>query len=186
MDWPIVVMLLGVIAALGVAGWIYSQRRCSHQLRGRFGEEYDRTVEEEGDRRKAERLLKEREQRVEMLRLRPLAVEDQDRFLKEWHAIQTRFVDDPKTAVSEADWLVHRVMRARGYPTGDFEQEAADVSVDHPDVVSNYRAAHDIAVRAREDQGTTTETLRQGLVYYRRLFDELLEAHEPVLSEVKP
>ena len=186
MDWPIVVMLLiGVVAALGIAAWIYTQKRCSDQLRGRFGKEYDRAVEEEGDRRKAERLLKERAQRVEMLRLRPLAVEDQDRFLKEWHAIQARFVDDPKTAVSEADWLVHRVMRARGYPTGDFEQEAADVSVDHPEVVSNYRAAHDIATRAREDHGTTTETLRQGLVYYRLLFDELLEAHEPVLSEVK-
>ncbi len=186
MDWPIIVMILvGVIAALGIAGWIYTQRRCSDQLRGRFGKEYDRTVEEEGDRRKAEKLLKEREQRVEMLRLRPLAAEDQDRFLKEWQTIQGRFVDDPKTAVTEADWLVHRVMRARGYPTGDFEQEAADVSVDHPEVVSNYRAAHEIAVRAREDEGTTTETLRQGLVYYRLLFDELLEAHEPMLSEAR-
>ena len=120
-----------------------------------------------------------------MLRLRPLAAEDQERFLKEWQAIQARFVDDPKAAVTEADWLVHRVMRARGYPTGDFEQEAADVSVDHPEVVSNYRAAHEIAIRAREDQGTTTETLRQGLVYYRLLFEDLLETHEPVLSEVR-
>ena len=85
-----------------------------------------------------------------------------------------------KAAVTEADWLVHRVMRARGYPTGDFEQEAADVSVDHPDVVTNYRAAHQIAVRAREDESTTTETLRQGLVYYRRLFEELLETAEPL------
>ena len=185
MDWPIVVLLVGVIVALGVAGWIYTQRRCSDQLRGRFGKEYDRTVEEAGNRRTAEKVLKEREQRVEMLRLRPLAGEDQERFLKEWHSIQGHFVDDPKTAVTEADWLVHRVMRARGYPTGDFEQEAADVSVDHPEVVNNYRAAHDIAIRAREDEGTTTETLRQGLVYYRRLFDELLEAQEPILSEVK-
>ena len=185
MDWPIVMLLVGLVVALGVGAWIYTQRRCSDQLRGRFGKEYDRTVQEEGDRRKAEKLLKEREQRVEMLRLRPLAAEDQERFLKEWHNIQGQFVDDPKTAVSQADWLVHRVMRARGYPTGDFEQEAADVSVDHPEVVSNYRAAHDIAIRAREDEGTTTETLRQGLVYYRLLLDELLEAQEPMLSEVK-
>jgi hypothetical protein len=122
---------------------------------------------------------------VELLRLRPLAPEDQERFHKEWQSIQARFVDDPKAAVTEADWLVHRVMRARGYPTGDFEQEAADVSVDHPEVVSNYRVAHDIAIRAREDEGTTTETLRQGLVYYRRLFEDLLEVHEAVLTEVK-
>jgi hypothetical protein len=162
---------------------MYTQeRRRSQQLRGRFGKEYDRTVQEEGDRRKAEKLLKEREHRVEMLRLRPLAAEDQDRFLKEWQSIQSRFVDDPKTAVTDADWLVHRVMRARGYPIGEFEQEVADVSVDHPEVVSNYRSAHDIAIRAREDPSTTTETLRQGLVYYRLLFEELLA---PVLAEVR-
>jgi hypothetical protein len=184
LDWPILVVLVGVLSAIAAA-WIYTHRRRSEQLRGRFGKEYDRTVQEEGDRRKAEQILKEREQRVEMLHLRPLAVEDQERFLKEWQSIQARFVDDPKAAVTDADWLVHRVMRARGYPTGDFEQEAADVSVDHPEVVSNYRAAHEIAIRAREDQATTTETLRQGLVYYRLLFEELLEVHEPVLSEVK-
>src|SRR6185295_19857191 len=185
MNWPTVLVLVGVVIAIGAAAWIYTQRRCTQQLRGRFGKEYDRALEEEGNRHKAEKILKEREQRVEMLRLRPLAAEDQERFLKEWQSIQARFVDDPKAAVTDADRLVHRVMRARGYPTGDFEQEAADVSVDHPEVVSNYRAAHEIAIRAREDQATTTETLRQGLVYYRLLFDDLLEVHEPVLSEVK-
>lgn len=185
MDWPIIVILVTALVAVGIGAWIYSQRLCSQQLRGRFGKEYERTIETEGDRRKAEKILKERQQRVEMLRLRPLAAEDQERFLKEWQTIQGRFVDDPKTAVTDADWLVHRVMRARGYPTGDFEQEAADVSVDHPEVVSNYRAAHEIAIRARKDQDTTTETLRQGLVYYRLLFEELLETHEPVLTEVK-
>ncbi|MCI0624671.1 MAG: hypothetical protein L0387_24005 [Acidobacteria bacterium] len=185
MDWPIIVILVTALMAVGIGAWIYTQRRCTQQLRGRFGKEYDRTIEEEGGRGKAEKVLKEREQRVEFLRLRPLTPEDQERFQKEWQSIQARFVDDPKTAVTEADWLVHRVMRARGYPTGDFEQEAADVSVDHPEVVSNYRAAHAIAVRAREEQGTTTETLRQGLVFYRRLFDDLLEVQEPVLAEVR-
>jgi len=184
LDWLILVAVVGVLIALGAA-WIYTQRRRSQHLRGRFGKEYDRTLQEEGDRRKAEQILKEREHRVQMLHLRPLAAEDQDRFLKEWQSIQARFVDEPKEAVTEADWLVHRVMRARGYPTGDFEQEAADVSVNHPEVVSNYRAAHGIALRAREDQETTTETLRQGLVYYRLLFEDLLEVHEPVLSEVR-
>jgi hypothetical protein len=185
MNWPTVLVLVGVLIAIGAAAWIYTQRRCTQQLRGRFGKEYDRALEEEGNRHKAEKILKEREQRVEMLRLRPLAAEDQERFLKEWQSIQGRFVDDPKTAVTDADWLVHRVMRARGYPIGDFEQEAADVSVDHPQVVSNYRAAHDIALRARDDQSTTTETLRQGLVYYRLLFEELLDAPAPVLTEVR-
>jgi len=185
MDWPILLVVAGVLIAMGAAAWIYTQRRCSQQLRGRFGKEYDRTVEEAGDRGRAEKILKERQQRVEMLRLKPLAAEDQERFLKEWQSIQALFVDDPRTAVADADSLVHRVMRARGYPTGDFEQEAADVSVDHPEVVSNYRAAHAIATRARDDQETTTETLRQGLVYYRLLFEELLESHEPVLSEVR-
>jgi hypothetical protein len=182
-DWLILLALVAVLAALGAA-WIYTQRRRSEHLRGRFGREYDRAVQEEGDRRKAEKLLKEREQRVEMLHLRPLAAEDRERFLKEWQSIQARFVDDPKAAVTEADRLVHRVMRARGYPTGDFEQEAADVSVDHPQVVSNYRAAHEIAVRATGDQTVATETLRQALVYYRLLFEDLLEVHEAAMSEV--
>lgn len=185
MDWPIIVILLSALIAVGIGAWVYMERRYTQQLRGRFGKEYDHTIEEAGNRRKAEKVLKEREQRVEMLRLRPLVADDQDRFLQEWQAIQGRFVDDPRTTVTDADWLVHRVMRARGYPTGDFEQEAADVSVDYPEVVSNYRAAHEIATRAREDQGTTTETLRQGLVYYRLLFEDLLEIYEPVLSEVK-
>jgi hypothetical protein len=164
MDWPIIAILVIVLIAVVT---------------------YDRTIEEEGGSWKAEKVLKERAQRVELLRLRPLASEDQERFHKEWQSIQARFVDDPKTAINEADWLVQRVVRARGYPTGDFEQEAADVSVDHPEVVSNYRAAHAIAVRAREEQGTTTERLRQGLVLYRRLFDDLLEVQEPVLAEVR-
>ena len=180
MSLPILVIVLAALVALGGVAWFYVDRQRSLRMRGRYGREYERTVQEEGDRRKAEKILREREQRVEMLRLRPLIQEDQDRFSKEWQDIQNQFVDDPKASVTEADWLVHRVMRARGYPTGDFEQEAADVSVDHPDVVTNYRAAHQIAVRAREDESTTTETLRQGLVYYRRLFEELLETAEPL------
>src|SRR5690349_11477903 len=131
MDWPILVILICVLL-LGVAAWIYAQRRGTQQLRSRFGEEYDRTLEEQGDRRKTEQILKQREQRVELLNVRPLANEDRERFLKDWEGVQAKFVDEPKTAVSEADWLVHRVLRARGYPTGDFEQEAADVSVKHP------------------------------------------------------
>ena len=186
MDWPILVILISALLVVGVAAWIYAQRRSTQHLRGRFGEEYDRTLEEQGDRKKAEKVLKQREQRVELLNVRPLANEDRERFLKEWQTVQAKFVDDPKAAVTDADWLVHRVMRARGYPTGDFEQEAADVSVTHPEIVSNYRAAHAIAVRAREEEGMTTETLRKGFVYYRRLFDQLLEDIErPVLQEVK-
>ena len=113
MSLPILVIILAVLVALGCAAWFYHDRQRSLRMRGRYGREYERTVEQEGDRRKAERILREREQRVEMLRLRPLIQEDQDRFSKEWQDIQNRFVDDPKAVVTEADWLVHRVMRAR-------------------------------------------------------------------------
>ena len=122
LDWPILVVLVSVLVALGAAWMIYTQRRRSQYLRGRFGREYDRTVQEEGDRRKAEKLLKEREQRVEMLHLRSLAPEDQERFLKEWHSIQDRFIDDPKAAVEG----VEHPGQDRG------EQERDQKLVDHP------------------------------------------------------
>jgi hypothetical protein len=184
MNWAILAVVVAALIAAGVVAWMYMQKQ-SKQLRSRYGSEYDRAVQETGNRRSAEKMLKEREQRVEQLRIRPLVPEDRERFQREWESIQVRFVDDPKTAIIEGDRLVERVMRARGYPLADFEQQAADVSVEHPHVVKNYRAAHDIAQRARQTDQTNTETLRQGLVYYRQLFEELLQAHEPILEEVK-
>src|SRR5205085_7778008 len=137
-----------------------------------------RAVNQYGDQRKAEAELAAREKRVRKLEIRALASEEQRRFAGAWQKTQARFVDEPSQAVRDADGLVKEVMQARGYPVGDFEQRVSDVSVDHPNVVTNYRAAHDIA--ARNDSGNaTTEDLRQALMHYRSLFEELLETAQP-------
>jgi hypothetical protein len=150
-------------------------RRRSEQLRQRFGPEYERALKAEGNSRRAEKELEARARRVEALHIRPLVPEDAARFDANWRAVQARFVDDPKGAVTEADRLVGEVMAARGYPVGDFEQRVADISVDHPDVVMNYRAAREIAVQHSRGQAST-EDLRQAMVHYRSLFRDLLEA----------
>jgi hypothetical protein len=176
----VVIIVLAIVVLAHVA-WIVLQSRRSKHLQKRFGPEYDRAISEHGDKRKAEALLEKREKRIENLEIRPLSRQDRDRFAEAWRADQARFVDDPKSAVIEADRLVAEVMRVRGYPVGDFEQRAADVSVNYPRVVEHYRAAHAIAVRQKEGQGTT-EDLRQAMVHYRALFEELLESQvsEPV------
>ena|SRR5437867_2519230 len=174
----IVVVALAVIA-LAIVAWIVIQKTRTNRLRGRFGPEYDRTVREIGDRRKAEQELEARQKRVEKLTLKPLSAEQRQRFGREWAAAQARFVDDPKAAVADANRLVKEVMQARGYPMGDFEQRAADISVDHPRVVSNYRSAREIASRC-ETGKASTEDLRQAVVYYRALFEELLETPQVV------
>jgi hypothetical protein len=184
MDSQLVVVLLLILVGSAVAGWMYWQKRRSEQLRNRFGPEYDRVVEESRDRRKAETELEKREKRVERLHIRSLPANDLRRFTESWRTVQEQFIDDPKRAVTDADRLVGELMQARGYPVADFEQRAADVSVDHPRFVENYRAAHDIAARDRRGEAST-EDLRQALVYYRGLFEELLEVREPVLKEVR-
>ncbi|HEX8939018.1 MAG TPA: hypothetical protein VF763_02555 [Candidatus Limnocylindrales bacterium] len=161
-----------VIVVLALAWW-YSQRRRSDRLRERFGPEYERAVSQTDDRGAAERELAARQERVSQLRIRDLSPDDRARFAERWRAVQTRFVDDPGVALADADRLVGEVMAARGYPMADFEQRAADVSVDHPAVVEQYRAAHAIAQRQAAGQAST-EDLRQGMVHYRSLFDELL------------
>jgi hypothetical protein len=157
-----------------VATWyVLTQRRRDH-LRERFGPEYDRTVRMTGHTRAAEKELERREERVERLHIRPLPVEERLRFAESWRAVQSHFVDDPARTVVEADELVEQVMERRGYPTGDFEQRLADVSVDHPLVITNYRAAHAIATQSHNGHATT-EDLRQAMVHYRALFEDLLE-----------
>jgi hypothetical protein len=143
-------------------------------LQDRFGPEYDRELEKAGGRREAERELAEREKRHDELELRPLSDDARERYIEEWQATQARFVDDPTGAVSEADDLVQRVMRDRGYPVDDFEQRAADISVDHPELVERYRTANGIA-RASERGEASTEDLRHSVRHYRALFVELLE-----------
>ncbi len=167
----IVIVVVAIVAVLAIA-WVVMKKRRTVALRERFGPEYDRTVREHGKR--AETVLSEREKRVEKFSIRELAVDERERFITEWRAVQTQFVDDPKSAVSDADALVNRLMQARGYPMSDFDQRAADISVDHPQVVDNYRAAHEIALRHRRGQAST-EDLRNALIYYRSLFEELLK-----------
>ena len=174
----LIVVLVIVVAAVAATAWWYSQKRRSEQLHQRFGPEYERAVDEHGDRGRAEAALEDRKERVEQLHLRPLSPEQRDRFGPEWRHLQARFVDVPAEAVKQADSLVAEVMAARGYPTGDFEQRVADVSVDHPQVVEHYRAAHVIALRNDGGQANT-EDLRQAMVHYRALFENLLETDTP-------
>jgi hypothetical protein len=168
----VVVVLLLVIVA-GVAWYAREQRRHTERLRERFGPEYKRTVDDIGDRRRAEEELEARAERVQKLNIRPLDREERSRFADAWRSVQARFVDEPPEAVAAADQLVGEVMDARGYPVADFDQRASDVSVDHPQVVDHYRIAHDIAGRQRGDRADT-EALRQAMVHYRALFADLL------------
>ncbi len=172
-----IVLIVAVVVMTALVAWLLVQRRCSQHLRTKFGPEYHRTVAELGDRTKAERDLARREQHVAKLNIRPLPPAERDRYLRAWQADQARFVDDPSGAVSEADRLVAQVMAERGYPMGDFEHRVEDISVDHPHLVQNYRLAREIAGRQKNGQAST-EDLRKALVYYRALFDELLEVQE--------
>ena len=169
--WVWIVIAAAAVVVLLAIVWAATRKRRTSKLREGFGPEYDRTVEESGSRRRAESELKDREQRREELDIRPLKPATRDRFANRWSGVQERFVDDPRAALRDAHSLVVEVMRERGYPTDDFEQRAADVSVDHPEVVQNYRAAHEITERDDAD----TEDQRQAMVHYRGLFDELLE-----------
>ena len=164
-----------VLAMLALAAWFFAKRRWqSHRLQQRFGTEYGRTVNALGGRTKAESDLKAREKRVEQLTITPLASADAARFTQAWNALQGRFVDNPKGVVVQADQLVRELMLKRGYPVGDFEHRAGDISVDHPTIVQSYRLAQAIALR--DERGVAdTEELRQAVVHYRALFDELLE-----------
>jgi len=176
-----------VIALAGLAAVFLAwngKRRRSARLRTRFGPEYDRLVAETGSEAKAERILEQREERSRKIIIRPLPVEDREHFEQAWRNLQARFVDAPGEAVIEADRLLQQLMAQRGYPTGDFEQQADDVSVDHPRVVQNYRAAHAIAERQREGQAST-EDLREAVVQYRALYEELLSPSLTIANEVK-
>jgi len=172
--WTLIVILALIVAA---AAWFVIERRRRQRLQQRFGPEYQRTVRETGSVRRADAALEARSKRVERLQIRPLNAADSARFVQAWRQLQNRFVDTPEAAVDEADRLVGEVMHARGYPLGDFDQRAADVSVDHPRVVANYRAARDIARRHARGEATT-EDLRQALVHDRALFEDLLDVKE--------
>ena len=168
--WVWIVLSVIVLAALALIAAATMRKRRSEQLREGFGPEYDRVVEDTGDRRAAERELSERRKRHEELDIVSLSDGVRARYAEEWRQVQARFVDEPEAAVREADQLVQRVMSDRGYPVADdFERRAADVSVDHPDVVEDFREGHRLAGES------DTESLRQAMVHFRSLFAQLLE-----------
>jgi hypothetical protein len=170
----LMLVVIGVVVlALGFAAWAYTSRRQRLNLRERFGPEYQRTVEAVGPAR-ADSVLRERAERVSRFNLRKLTQDQADAFAREWRRIQARFVDNPDGAVGEADQLVTQVMSARGYPLEDFDRRADDLSVDHPVVVQNYRTARAFALRRQRGEAGTEE-MRQAVVNYRALFDDLLE-----------
>ena len=172
-------IVIGLVVAIVILGVLISvlRTRRSRSLQDRFGREYDRTVDKAGGRREAEQELRRREKRHDELELRPLSQDARERYLRQWQVTQGRFVDDPPGAVSEADNLVQQVMRDRGYPVEDFEQRAADISVEHPELVEKYRTANGIA-RASERGEASTEDLRHSVRHYRALFVELLEVDD--------
>ena len=180
--WVWIVIAVAAVVVVGLVLWSALRTRRTRTLKEGFGPEYERTVADAPSKREAEAELRERQKRREELDVKPLEPEARDRYADSWQATQARFVDDPGGAIAEADVLIQQVMRERGYPVEDFEQRAADVSVDHPEVVNNYRAAHGISV-AHEREKATTEDLRQAMVHYRSLFDELLETRQPAGAE---
>jgi hypothetical protein len=175
----ITVLVLMVLAAL----WFFrskGNKKRSQELRDRFGPEYEDLRKSKG-RRKAELELEQRERRVDMLGIRELKPDERNRFSGEWQDVQSKFVDDPGSAILEADVLVQKVMNARGYPMEDFERRAADISVNHPEIARNYRSAHGISEASRRGD-SNTEDRRRAMLHYRELFGELLEPRQKAVG----
>jgi hypothetical protein len=183
-SWVWVVIALAAVVVLAIVVWQALARRRTGQLQEQFGPEYDRTVGTAESKREAEAELQAREERRRELEIRPLPSAARYRYLEAWQGVQSQFVDDPSAAVARADELIQSVMSERGYPVEDFEQRAADVSVDHPQVVENYREGHRLAQSSANGSGST-EDLRQAMRRYRALFDELVEpaADDPTARE---
>ena len=184
LDPKLIVIAVVVVVIIAALVWLYVRKRRSTTagLRQKFGPEYERAVQKHGSERTAEVKLANRQDRVEKLNIRDLDPVEHERFSTEWESVQSRFVDSPRGAVAEADDLVSSLMKTRGYPISDFDQRAADISVDHPRVVENYRSAHDIALRVGKN-GASTEDLRTAMIHYRSLFGELVQV--PTIVERK-
>jgi len=167
-----VVLVVVVLIAVGV--YLQYRKAKTLALRQRFGSEYDLAVLKHGSTKEAEAKLAGRTARVQAFEIRNLGATERERFVAEWHTVQSRFVDHPKPAVTEADNLVNALLEARGYPLASFEQRAADISVTYPRVIENYRLAHAVAVRLSPVEATTEE-LRTAMIQYRDIFDELIQ-----------
>src|ERR1700757_3248213 len=185
MDQPSAIVFVAIAVALlaGISLWLYLRHRRSLSLRERFGPEYDRVVRQEGNVRRGEGVLEFREKKREKLQIRPLSASARNDYANRWNNVQAQFVDDPEGSVAKADSLVSEVMEARGYPVADFDERVEIISVDHPVVVENYRAAHTIATNRARGQATT-ESLRKAMVHYRALFDDLLRDNLPERKEM--
>ena len=173
--WAWVVIIVVAALVVGAAAWMLGSQRRTRYLKDRFGPEYDRTARDSDGRRQAEAELVARERRRNRMDLRPLSEQTRERYAARWEDVQAGFVDAPDAAVEQADQLVSQVMSERGYPMDEFDQRAADISVDHPVVVENYRAAHRVCVAVKHGEASTEEE-RQAMRHYRSLFDELLAA----------
>jgi hypothetical protein len=175
----LVLALIGALIVVGLIGSVLSRRQRTKKLQERFGPEYDRTVSEIGDKHQAERELETRLDHVKTLNIRPLTAEEIDRFTSGWQTTQAEFVDEPSAAIQKADQLLHEVMQAKGYPVEDFEQGVADISVDYPDMVVDYRGLHQIATRGKGEE-VSTEEMRTAMVHGRALFENLVKNERPV------
>ncbi len=171
-----------IFAALVI--WAATTNIRSMRLKKKFGPEYDYALEKTGDRHTAESDLQQRQKRVQELDIKPLEEKDKTRYHDEWVEIQAEFVDDPQKSITSANRLITEVMIARGFPVADFDQRAADLSVLHPDFVTNYRKAHEIASE-NQDGGASTEKLRQAMIYYHAIFDEILETYHIEENEME-
>ncbi len=175
------VLLAAVVVVIAVAAYLHHRKAKTAALRNRFGTEYDRAVLEHGSAQKAEAKLADRKTRVEAMKIRELGATERERFVTEWQTVQSRFVDHPKAAVTEADDLIAALLEARGYPKDSFEQRADDVSVTYPRMMEYYRVAHAIAVRPGRAEASTEE-LRTAMIQYRTIFDELVQTQRPIAT----
>lgn len=176
----IIIAVVVVLVVLGIIlGPIFSRRQRSKKFSNQYGTEYDRTVKSMGNEKKAQTEMDDRKKHIETLNIRSLSENERQRYLAEWTVVQAKFVDQPGQATIEADHLIMEVMQMRAYPVSDFDQRAADISINYPELVSNYRAAREIALK-NADHNASTEELRQAMIYYRSLFEELLKAEDIV------
>jgi len=174
METTTIVLLIIVIAIAAIAVWAISQRSKLKKLRTRYGPEYDRLAEKQRDPMKIATILNSREKRVARYNIRTLTNEECEDIARDWRQVQEHFVDDPHAAVAQADTLLNRALQSRGYPMSDFDQQADDLSVEHPHMVENYRAAHTIA---RNAERASTEDLRRAMQHYRNLLENIIDAH---------
>ena len=182
--WVWILIAAAAVLIVAMVAWVTTRRKQTKQLQSQFGPEYERTVESADNRKAAESELAARRERREQLEIRPLSSAARERYVHQWQIVQVQFVDNPSGAVASADQLIQSVMADRGYPVKDFETRAADVSVDHPDVVENYRQGHRLAQKSVDGDGST-EDLRQAMRHYRVLFDDLVDptVGEPMARE---